>query len=62
MPDATDRLVVITGGPGSGKTSLIEALAAQGHAVRPEGAASSATNWRSAAGDCPGSIRFCSPN
>jgi predicted ATPase len=36
MPDATDRLVVITGGPGSGKTSLIEALAAQGHAVRPE--------------------------
>ena len=36
MPDATDRLVVITGGPGSGKTSLIEALGAQGHAVRPE--------------------------
>ena len=36
MPDATDRLVVITGGPGAGKTSLIEALAASGHAVRPE--------------------------
>lgn len=36
MPDETDRLIVITGGPGSGKTSLIEALAASGHAVRPE--------------------------
>ena len=36
MPDDTDRLIVITGGPGSGKTSLIEALAAEGHAVRPE--------------------------
>lgn len=33
---ATDRLVVITGGPGAGKTTLIEALAARGHAVRPE--------------------------
>lgn len=28
--------IVITGGPGSGKTSLIEALAALGHAVEPE--------------------------
>ena len=28
--------VVITGGPGSGKTSLIEALAALGHPVEPE--------------------------
>lgn len=36
MPGETDRLIVITGGPGSGKTSLIEALAARGHAVRPE--------------------------
>ncbi|MCA0417793.1 MAG: AAA family ATPase [Proteobacteria bacterium] len=36
MPQETDRLIVITGGPGSGKTSLIEALAARGHAVRPE--------------------------
>lgn len=36
MPDETDRLIVITGGPGSGKTSLIEALAATGRAVRPE--------------------------
>jgi predicted ATPase len=27
-----ERLVVITGGPGSGKTTLIEALAAEGHA------------------------------
>jgi predicted ATPase len=36
MPQETDRLIVITGGPGSGKTSLIEALAAGGHAVRPE--------------------------
>lgn len=36
MPQETDRLIVITGGPGAGKTSLIEALAAEGHAVRPE--------------------------
>lgn len=28
--------VVLTGGPGSGKTSTIEALAARGHAVVPE--------------------------
>lgn len=36
MSQETDRLIVITGGPGSGKTSLIEALAAAGHAVAPE--------------------------
>lgn len=36
MPQQTDRLIMITGGPGAGKTSLIEALAAAGHAVRPE--------------------------
>ncbi|RYE30024.1 MAG: ATPase [Hyphomicrobiales bacterium] len=36
MPQETDRLIVITGGPGAGKTSLIEALAASGQAVRPE--------------------------
>ena len=28
---ALDNFIVITGGPGSGKTTLIEALAAQGH-------------------------------
>jgi predicted ATPase len=32
----TDRLFIITGGPGSGKTSLIEALAAAGVATSPE--------------------------
>ncbi|WP_293807928.1 AAA family ATPase [uncultured Bosea sp.] len=31
-----DRPIVVTGGPGAGKTSLIEALAAAGHKVRPE--------------------------
>ena len=36
MPQETDRLIVITGGPGAGKTSLIEALAGIGHAVWPE--------------------------
>lgn len=30
------RRIVVTGGPGSGKTSLIEALAAAGHATSPE--------------------------
>ena len=33
---ATDRLHVITGGPGSGKSTLIEALAAAGVATSPE--------------------------
>lgn len=33
---ATDHLHIITGGPGSGKTSLIEALAAQGLSHKPE--------------------------
>ena len=32
----TDHLFVITGGPGSGKSSLIAALAAQGLATMPE--------------------------
>ncbi|PSJ63711.1 AAA family ATPase [Pseudaminobacter soli (ex Li et al. 2025)] len=32
----TDRYFVLTGGPGSGKTTLIEALGAAGHAVAPE--------------------------
>ena len=30
------RRIVLTGGPGSGKTSLIEALAAAGYAISPE--------------------------
>ncbi len=36
MTDQTDRLIVVTGGPGAGKTTLIEALAARDHAVQPE--------------------------
>ena len=32
----TDRFFVLTGGPGSGKTTLVEALAAAGHATAPE--------------------------
>lgn len=36
MPQDTDRLIAVTGGPGAGKTSLIEALAAAGHKVRRE--------------------------
>ena len=32
----TDRLFVLTGGPGSGKTTLIDALAAAGVATSPE--------------------------
>ncbi|WNO53747.1 AAA family ATPase [Stakelama saccharophila] len=36
MSDPVDRLHVITGGPGSGKSTLIDALAAQGIATSPE--------------------------
>lgn len=32
----TDHLFIVTGGPGSGKSSLIAALAAAGHATMPE--------------------------
>ncbi len=35
MPDS-DRFIVVTGGPGAGKTTLIEALAATGLAAMPE--------------------------
>jgi predicted ATPase len=33
---ATERLIIVTGGPGSGKTTLIAALQARGHATSPE--------------------------
>ena len=33
MPASTDRLIVITGCSGGGKSTLVEALAARGHAV-----------------------------
>jgi len=37
-PGSSPRLVVVTGGPGTGKTSIIEALAARGFATVPEAA------------------------
>jgi len=37
MPDPS-RLVVVTGGPYSGKTTLVQALAARGHVTVPEAA------------------------
>ena len=36
MPEPTDKFFVLTGGPGSGKTALIEALGARGFATVPE--------------------------
>ena len=36
MQNHTDQFFVLTGGPGSGKTTLIEALAARGYATAPE--------------------------
>lgn len=36
MPQNSDRFFVLTGGPGSGKTTLIAALAAAGHATSVE--------------------------
>jgi predicted ATPase len=36
VPRAGDRFYVITGGPGSGKSALIEALAADGFSTMPE--------------------------
>jgi predicted ATPase len=36
MQNATDRFFVLTGGPGSGKTTLVEALKAAGFATAPE--------------------------
>jgi predicted ATPase len=36
MTDTSNRLIVLTGGPGSGKTSLVDALARQGYATSVE--------------------------
>jgi predicted ATPase len=36
VQDSADRFHVLTGGPGSGKTTLVEALAARGYATAPE--------------------------
>lgn len=36
MLNQTDNFFVLTGGPGSGKTTLVEALAARGYATAPE--------------------------
>jgi predicted ATPase len=36
MHNVTNRLFIITGGPGAGKSTLIDALAREGHATVPE--------------------------
>ena len=36
MPESSDRFFIVTGGPGSGKTSLLQALAGQGITCMPE--------------------------
>jgi predicted ATPase len=53
---------VITGGPGSGKTTLIDMLASQGFHHMPEaGRAIIATRLRSAARPCVGPIALFIP-
>lgn len=44
--------IVITGGPGSGKTSLVEALAAAGHATSPEAGRAIIRRQQTIQGDC----------
>ncbi len=51
MSNDTDRLVVITGGPGAGKTTLIDALARRGLATSPESGRAVIRQQRAAGGD-----------
>lgn len=46
-----DGRIVVTGGPGSGKTTLVEALAAAGYAIEPEAGRAVILEQRAAGGE-----------
>ncbi|HTC48983.1 MAG TPA: AAA family ATPase [Candidatus Aquilonibacter sp.] len=59
VSDNTERFFVITGGPGSGKTTLIDALQQAGYARSIEaGRGVIQSRWRLVAMRCRGAIRW----
>ncbi|MGA3348907.1 MAG: AAA family ATPase [Candidatus Sulfotelmatobacter sp.] len=59
VSDNTERFFVITGGPGSGKTTLIDALQQAGYARSIEaGRGAIQSRWRLVAMRCRGAIRW----
>ncbi len=61
MPTDPSQLIVVTGGPGAGKTALIDELRRAGYAATTEAARSVIQDQaRLAAPPCPGAIRSCS--
>jgi predicted ATPase len=63
MQDDSDRFFVLTGGPGSGKTALIDALRSAGFTTSVEAGRGIIRDQSAIGGSaCPGMIRHCSPN
>lgn len=63
MQNNSDRFFVLTGGPGSSKTTLIEALRQAGFATSAEAGRGIIRDQSAIGGPpCPGAIAHCSPN